>query len=478
MQWAVAQRAGDCTDAEVEDALSRGAILRTHVLRPTWHLVAPADIRWMLALTAPRVHALNAPYYRQTGLDAPRARAQRRRDRAAVQGGRHLTRDELRAALRDAGIPADGLRLALLLMHAELEAIVCNGPRRGKQLTYAALDERAPAARALAPDEALAELARRYFTGHGPARAQDFAWWSGLRVADAQTAIATLGTALESRRAGDDTFWAAPGRIARRPSRESPRVHLLPSYDEYVVAYRNHAPIVEAGHAKTLSIRGGFVGAAVLTLDGRVAGSWRRTLGRDGVTIQAQLLIPLAPPAAGGAGARSPALWPIPERPVHLDVRGPRSARAAQDRDPSRRRRPRVLPDACSARRTRRSLHDQPDSRRWCPDVGDPLLRRHQPGSGAALCVSPRTSAPAADRRARARGPVLDRLRRDGRHRGRRIEGPRAPRVGQQSPDSPDPAARPGRIDGARESWASARCRWSPCSAPSDFAASAAVRTQ
>jgi hypothetical protein len=328
MQWAVAQRAGDCTDADVEDALSRGAILRTHVLRPTWHLVAPADIRWMLALTAPRVHALNAPYYRQTGLDAKVLARSDDVIARAVQGGRHLTRDELSLALRDAGIPADGLRLALLLMHAELEAVVCNGPRRGKQLTYAALDERAPAARALGPDEALAELARRYFTGHGPARAQDFAWWSGLRVADAQTAIAALGTALEGRRAGDDTLWAAAGRVARRPSRESTRVHLLPSYDEYVVAYRNHAPIVEADHAKTLSIRGGFVGAAVLTVDGRVAGSWRRTLGRDGVTIQAQLLIPLVPAAQAALEREARRYGQFLKLPVHLDVRGPRRARA------------------------------------------------------------------------------------------------------------------------------------------------------
>ena len=245
----------------------------------------------------------------------------------AVQGGRYLTRDELSAVLRDAGIPADGLRLALLLMHAELEAVVCNGPRRGKQLTYAALVERTPATRALEPDEAVAELARRYFTGHGPARPQDFAWWSGLRVADAQAAIAALGTALTSRRVGDDTFWAAARPASRRRPRESPLVHLLPSYDEYVVAYRNHAPIVETGHAKTLSIRGGFVGAAVVTVDGRVAGSWRRTLGRKGVTIHAALLVPLAAAARAALGPRGPTVRAIPEasRPSRRPRPAPRA---------------------------------------------------------------------------------------------------------------------------------------------------------
>jgi hypothetical protein len=373
-KWAVAQRAGDCTDSEVEEALDRGAILRTHVLRPTWHFVPPADIRWLLALTAPRVHALNAPYYRQTQLDA---RLLARSDAAlakAVQGGRYLTRDEARAVLLDAGIHAAGLRLALLLMHAELEAVVCSGPRRGKQFTYAALDERAPAARDLPADEALAELARRYFTGHGPARAQDFAWWSGLRVADAQQAIQALGPALErvdragspggvrplrglrhgrptlptppgrrprrgrvwepsegshlDSRAGKDTYWVVARGTGPRRRRGGPLVHLLPSYDEYVVAYRNHAPIVEAGHAKTLSIRGGFVGAAVILVDGRVAGSWRRTPERAGVTIHAALLLPLDTAAHAALGQEAERYGRFLGLPIRLDVRGPGRAPA------------------------------------------------------------------------------------------------------------------------------------------------------
>jgi hypothetical protein len=328
VQWAVAQRAGNCTGTDIEEALGRGAILRTHLLRPTWHLVAPDDIRWMLELTAPRVHALNAPYYRQTGLDAKVFTRSDDVIARAVEGGRHQTRDELRVVLRDAGIPADGLRLALLLMHAELEAVVCNGPRRGKQLAYAALDERAPNARRLAPDEALVELGRRYFAGHGPARAQDFAWWSGLRVADAQAATAALGSTLESQRLGDDTYWAVAGQTGRRPPRDSPRVHLLPSYDEYVVAYRNHAAIVEPGHARTLSIRGGFVGASVLTVDGRVAGSWRRTLSRDRVNVQVQLLVPLAPAARSALEREAQRYGQFLKLPVDLEVRGPGRPRA------------------------------------------------------------------------------------------------------------------------------------------------------
>ena len=181
----------------------------------------------MLALTAPRVHALNAPYYRQTGLDGSAVRAQRRRDRGAVQGGRHLTRDDLSAALRDAGIPADGLRLALLLMHAELEAVVCNGPRRGKQFTYAALDERAPAARALA--------ARRSAGRAGAALLHRSRPGARRRTSPGGPGCASPTRRQRSRRSAprwragapaSDTYWAAPTaaspaapRRAREPAR-------------------------------------------------------------------------------------------------------------------------------------------------------------------------------------------------------------------------------------------------------------------
>ena len=141
-RWACGRK--HLTDADVDRAFDEGAILRTHLMRPTWHFVAPADIRWILALTAPRVHAANAYMYRKLGLkDATFARSRKVLERA-LRGGKQLTRSELDAALRRAGIAADGLRLAYLMMHAELSGVICSGPRRGKQFTYALLDERAP----------------------------------------------------------------------------------------------------------------------------------------------------------------------------------------------------------------------------------------------------------------------------------------------------------------------------------------------
>jgi len=180
-KWALVQRMPGATDAAIEQAFTDGAILRTHLLRPTWHFVTPADIRWMLALTAPRVHALNAYYYRKCELDKTIFARSHDALVNALQGGKQLMREEVRTVLEQAGIATKGdLRFAYLMMHAELDGIVCSGARRGKQFTYALVEERVPPTRKVDRDEALAELVKRYFTSHGPATVQDFTWWSGL----------------------------------------------------------------------------------------------------------------------------------------------------------------------------------------------------------------------------------------------------------------------------------------------------------
>lgn len=291
-KWAVAQRTRAGTDADFEAAFARGAILRTHVLRPTWHFVLPADIRWLLKLTAPRVQALAATYYRNVGLDAhARARSDEVLART-LQGGRQLTREELGLALRAAGVSTDGLRLTMLTMHAELEGAICSGPRRGKRFTYAALDDRAPAARSLARQEALVELARRYFTSHGPATAQDFAWWSGLKVADAVAAIAALGEGLAEVRAGGQTFWSGPP--ARAVSRRGAALaRLLPNFDEYLISARDHAAALDPRLSRSLGTRDNVLANHVVNGSGRIVGDWRRTLGRDAVVVKVTPSAPL-----------------------------------------------------------------------------------------------------------------------------------------------------------------------------------------
>ncbi len=186
-KWGIGLRGARLTDAAVEEAFGQGRILRTHLQRPTWHFVAPADIRWMLALTASRVHTANGPCYRRYGLDSTLLARSRQVLERTLAGDRHMTRAELATALRQDGIAAAGMRLAYLMMHAELEGVVCSGARRGKQMTYALLAERAPLATVMPRDQALSALAARYVASHGPATVRDFCWWAGADGARRET---------------------------------------------------------------------------------------------------------------------------------------------------------------------------------------------------------------------------------------------------------------------------------------------------
>jgi hypothetical protein len=290
-KWAVGQRVQGADDAAVERAFTEGAILRTHVMRPTWHFVAPADIRWLLALTAPRVHAVNATMYRQLELDDALFGRSNRAMAEALVGGQYLTRSELAAVLGQAGIVAEGMRLGYIVHRAELDAIVCSGPRRGKQFTYALLDERAPQAKSLERDEALAELTKRYFTSHGPAMVQDFAWWSGLTIADVWEGLDMVKDALIQETVGDQTYWLSPGRpVVTAPS---PTAYLLPNYDEYLISYRDSRPAFEPEYAQLFAL-GNVVFSHFIVVDGRIIGSWQRTFQKKTVVIALRSFEPLS----------------------------------------------------------------------------------------------------------------------------------------------------------------------------------------
>jgi hypothetical protein len=278
-KWGIGLRAKGLTDTRVEQAFDDGAILRTHILRPTWHFVAAGDIRWMLALSGPRVQRICANYYRRVGLDAKTLARSRDVIERELAGGRYRSRQELAAAFRRKRIDTSGQRLAFLMVNAELEAWVCSGPRVGKQFTYALLEERAPQVGPLDRDEALAELTKRYFQSHGPATVRDFVWWSGLTVGDARLGIELAGLAHET--VGDFTYWFVPSRAAAPPAASS--AHLLPIYDEYLIAYKDRDLVTGARPVTIAPTPDGFIHS--LIVDGRLAGSWKRTLTKDGAAL-------------------------------------------------------------------------------------------------------------------------------------------------------------------------------------------------
>jgi hypothetical protein len=293
-KWAVGVRARGLDDAAVEAAFDAGDILRTHVLRPTWHFVTPADIRWMLALTAPRVHQASAFYYRQHGLDAKTLSRAHTVLASELAGGRFRTRTELAAALATRGIEARGPRMGLLTIHAELEQVMCSGPTRGRQLTYALFDERVPRARARTPRNPAGELARRYFESHGPATLRDFMWWSGLTVKQAKSGIADALPALESREIDGLTYWSAKWSVRPIPS----AAFLLPNYDEYLIAYKDRDLVKSPRGAKRpRGIAGVRAFEHPLVVDGLIVGSWTRRVSARTTRVELKPWTPLDPSA-------------------------------------------------------------------------------------------------------------------------------------------------------------------------------------
>ena len=323
-KWAIAQRARDATDGSIERELDAGEILRTHVLRPTWHFVLPSDIRWMLELTGPRVAAAMAPANKRLELD----RAVYRRSNAvftkALADGKCLTRAELRAHLERARVKiVTGQQLGHLMMQSELDGVVCSGPRRGKQFTYALLDERAPRSPSLSRDEALLELTRRYFLTRSPATARDFAWWSGLTISDAKRGITLAGKDLEPATLGGQEYWIAAA--APRPARSSRTVHLLPNYDEYFIGYRDRSAIADRlGHTQWV-MGGSALIPHVIVAGGQLVGTWRRTFERKGAVVTLSLTTPLSTAEAKGVQAAVQRFSKFLGAPVELRWNGSRA---------------------------------------------------------------------------------------------------------------------------------------------------------
>ncbi len=290
-KWAVGLRlpSGTATESSVEQSLTDGTVLRTHLQRGTWQLVVPRDLRWMAALFAPRLLARNATRHRQLGLEEATFRRCNQTLRRALRDGPALTRAEVVRLLEQAGIDSSGQRLPYLLQRAELDAVICSGPRQGKQFTYDLVDRRAPLpGLELTREEALAELVRRYFRSRGPATVDDFCWWSGLTVAEARQGLEAARSDLESEGSGKQTSWQGEPEKTP-PNREA---YLLPAFDEYLVGYRDRSGVLDPEQALRINDRGGMLSPSVV-VNGQVIGTWRRELSRDEVSVELRPFHPL-----------------------------------------------------------------------------------------------------------------------------------------------------------------------------------------
>ena len=277
--WAVGLRTRGADEAAVEKAIADRSIVRTWPMRGTLHLVAAEDVRWMLPLLTPRVISRTAGRHRQLGLERSLFPVCRRLFEKALRGGGQRTRDEMYGLLRAAGIPPDGQRGIHILQQLAQDGVLCFGPRRGRQQTFVLLDEWVPPSSPRKRDEALADLALRYFTSHGPATAQDFAWWSGLSLADARRGLEIAASHLGRDSAVGPDLWGPRG--ASPPGARGATALLLPPFDEFLVAYKDRGAAVDPAHVGHIP----SLLSPTIAVNGRILGTWTRTLASDRVII-------------------------------------------------------------------------------------------------------------------------------------------------------------------------------------------------
>ena len=320
-KWSIGQRSKGLTDKDIDEALAAGSIIRTHVLRPTWHFVARGDLRWLLALSGPRVQRGNAGRYRELGLDARILARSEEALVAALQGGNRLTRKELAAVLDDSGIDPSGQRMPYLLIHSELDGVIGSGGLAGKQHTYALLDELIATAGWFDRDDALVELVRRYLTSHGPASVKDMSWWSGLTMTDLRKGLEHLGSEeVRSETLDGMVLWSIASDDSPPPAARG--AHLLQTYDELVVGFTESRFFGDPAGEKARAAWGDRTfPSGLLLLNGRVGGHWRRTIERGSIQVEVHLY---EDPKRGEAKAVEAAVEDLGrffDLPVTLDVR-------------------------------------------------------------------------------------------------------------------------------------------------------------
>lgn len=284
-KWAFGVRLPHATDANIEAALDAGELVRTHVLRATWHIVSGQDVRWMLALTSKYIKASAAIRDRDLGIDSALYTRTNDLIAKALEGGKNLTREEVMQELEKGGVETNSSRAVHFMMNAEQDGIVCNGVMRDKKQTYALLDEKVKPGLVLSREEALANLAGRYFNSHAPATLQDFQWWSGLPMSEARIGLESIKSSLESFESGGKTYFM--GETAQHATAPEASVFFLPAFDEYTVSYKDRSTVFDPQwHKNAITSNGIF--KPIIVRDGLVIGIWKRTVQKNKVVVEVE----------------------------------------------------------------------------------------------------------------------------------------------------------------------------------------------
>jgi hypothetical protein len=289
-KWAIGLRLLNSTVNKIETACNKGKIIRTHLMRPTWHFVSADDIYWMLELTAPQIKSASKSRDKELELSEAIFSKSNNILEKTLSNETNLTREELAKEFDKAKIKTDNNRLSHLLLHAELDGIICNGLIKSGKQTYAILAERVPNKKVFTRDKSLAELAKRYFTSHCPATLKDFVWWSGLTVKDARQALESVKSNFITEKICSEIYWLTNSFSDTESYKTS--VHILPAYDEFLISYKDRSASLSLVHSrKAVSNNGVF--RPFIVVNGQVAGIWKRTTKRDKIVIETEFFRPL-----------------------------------------------------------------------------------------------------------------------------------------------------------------------------------------
>jgi hypothetical protein len=288
-KWAIGVRLPEATDRLVETALDNGEIIRTHMLRPTWHFISADDIYWMLALRGAGIKAAIRPRAKQLGLTEEIVAKSNQIMERAMRGGKSLTREEILSYLIKAGIPVDENRASHLLMWAELDGVICSGATKGKKVTYALLEERVLKTDLPSREEALARLAKKYFSSHGPATVKDFTWWSGLSAREASHAFELVKLNLNPETIYGQTFWSL--HTPPLPPAVKDMAILLPAFDEFIISYTDREAALPLENF-SMSVSSNGIFRPIIVVNGQVTGIWKRTIQKGKVLVETNFFQP------------------------------------------------------------------------------------------------------------------------------------------------------------------------------------------
>ena len=282
-KWATGVRLKNKTVADINESLNKGEIIRTHILRPTWHFVSAEDIHWMFDLSNPRLKPIYQSYCKTLSANETLIYRAIPIVEKALSNGKHLTKQEIGDVLNTYDIKVDARHLTLIISYAEMEGILCNGQLKGNKQTFTSLEEWVPRTEKLHKDEALARLALRYFISHGPATLNDFTWWSGLTLTESKKALEMIKSSLVSESVNGRIFWMR--NDIQIPSAGTDLALLLPPFDEFVVSYKDRSELIEDTHYSKVMTKNGLFSPTVM-LNGRIVGSWKKEIKKGKLKVE------------------------------------------------------------------------------------------------------------------------------------------------------------------------------------------------